>query len=478
MNKFYVTTSIPYVNGAPHLGHALEYVYADVLARYYKKQDDTEVLFATGSDEHGTKIEEKAKEAKLSPLDFTSKNVKLFEELLKLLNISYDRFIRTTDRDHEKRVRAIWKDLDQYIYKSKYIGMYCVGHEEFVTEVFAEENNGICPDHNRPYEKLEEENYFFSLGKLANEIKSAVENDVISILPTTRKNEILMLLSEGCDDLSISRPKEKLSWGIPVPGDTKHVIYVWFEALLNYITVLGYPDGSDFKKFWPADVQIIGKDVLRFHGLIWPGILLALNLELPKILYVHGHVNVDGKKMGKSLGNAIAPSEIVDKYGVDAYRYYFMRHIPSYSDGDFSWKRIEEVYNNELANELGNAVGRVAAMIVRYQEGAVGEIPDSNHDMHQYDLALQSCRFDKALDSVWEQVRGINQYIDTEKPWQLAKDESEKEHLREVLAYAVSCLLEIADLLSPFMPDTSKKIENLFSQKIVVPLDNPLFPKE
>jgi len=478
MNKFYVTTSIPYVNGAPHLGHALEYVYADVLARYYKKQDDTEVLFATGSDEHGTKIEEKAKEAKLSPLDFTSKNVKLFEELLKLLNISYDRFIRTTDRDHEKRVQAIWKDLDQYIYKSKYIGMYCVGHEEFVTEGFAEENNGICPDHNRPYEKLEEENYFFSLGKLANEIKSAVENDVISILPTTRKNEILMLLSEGCDDLSISRPKEKLSWGIPVPGDTKHVIYVWFEALLNYITVLGYPDGSDFKKFWPADVQIIGKDVLRFHGLIWPGILLALNLELPKILYVHGHVNVDGKKMGKSLGNAIAPSEIVDKYGVDAYRYYFMRHIPSYSDGDFSWKRIEEVYNNELANELGNAVGRVAAMIVRYQEGAVGEIPDSNHDMHQYDLALQSCRFDKALDSVWEQVRGINQYIDTEKPWQLAKDESEKEHLREVLAYAVSCLLEIADLLSPFMPDTSKKIENLFSQKIVVPLDNPLFPKE
>ncbi len=478
MSKFYVTTSIPYVNGAPHLGHALEYVYADVLARYYKKQEDTEVLFATGSDEHGTKIEEKAKEAKLSPLDFTTKNVKLFEQLLELLNISYDRFIRTTDKDHEKRVQAIWKDLDQYIYKSKYIGMYCIGHEEFVTEVFAEENNGICPDHNRPYEKLEEENYFFSLGKLANEIKSAVEKDVICILPATRKNEILMLLSEGCEDLSISRPKEKLSWGIPVPGDDKHVIYVWFEALLNYITVLGYPDGADFKKFWPADVQIIGKDVLRFHGLIWPGILLGLKLELPKILYVHGHVNVDGKKMGKSLGNAIAPSEIIDKYGVDAFRYYFMRHIPSYSDGDFSWKRIEEVYNNELANELGNAVGRVAAMIVRYQEGVIGEIPASNHDTHQYDLAIQSCRFDKALDSVWEQVRGVNQYIDTQKPWQLAKEENEKEHLREVLAYAVSCLLEIADLLSPFMPVTSKKMDDLFSQKKVILLDSSLFPKE
>ena len=478
MSKFYVTTSIPYVNGAPHLGHALEYVYADVLARYHKKQPDTDVLFATGSDEHGTKIEEKARESKLEPLAFTTKNVKLFEELLSELNISYDRFIRTTDKEHAKRVQKIWHDLQQYIYKSKYVGMYCVGHEEFVTETFAEENNGICPDHNRPYEKLEEENYFFSLGKFAKKIKTAVESGEINIIPATKRNEILMLLAEGCDDLSISRPKDKLSWGIPVPGDEKHVIYVWFEALLNYITVLGYPNGADFERFWPADVQIIGKDVLRFHGLIWPGILMALGLDLPKILYVHGHVNVDGKKMGKSLGNAIAPKEIISKYGVDAFRYYFMRHIPSYNDGDFNWKRIEEVYNNELANELGNAVGRVAAMIVKYQDGEIGVIPGPSHDMHQYDSAIQSCKFDRALDIVWEQVRGVNQYIDTQKPWEIAKDEDANEHLREVLAYGVSCLLEIADLLSPFMPETSSKINSIFADQVVTLPGSSLFPKE
>jgi methionyl-tRNA synthetase len=284
-------------------------------------------------------------------------------------------------------------------------------------------------------------------------------------------------LKTGLEDISISRPKEKVDWGVTVPNDPNHVMYVWFEALLNYITVLGYPEHQDFKDYWPAQTQVIGKDILRFHAAIWPGILLALGIELPKQLFVHGFINVDGKKMSKSLGNSVLPQQIIDSLGSDAFRYYFLRHIPSYEDGDFSWEKITEAYNNELANELGNAVQRTAAMIIKYQKGMVGNTPEAGHDIAQYTAAIESFRFDKALDEVWEQVRGLNQYIDEQKPWEMAK-ENDFGHLQEVLAYMVACLIEIADLLEPFLPTTTANIRHIVGKGVIQPMETTMFPKK
>jgi methionyl-tRNA synthetase len=391
--------------------------------------------------------------------------------------MSNDRFIRTTDAGHEQRAGLIWKALAADIYKSKYTGWYCTGCEAFVPDAIAKENNGTCPIHQKPYEKIEEENYFFKLSKYTEEITTKISSDSFRIVPATRKNEILHILKEGLEDISISRPKDKISWGVPVPGDKSQVMYVWFEALMNYITVLGYPEHEDFQNFWPANVQVIGKDITRFHAAIWPGMLLGLGIALPKMLYIHGFINAEGGvKMSKSLNNVVHPSEVVEKYGVDALRYYVLRYTPSYDDGEFSWTRFEAAYNNELANELGNAVSRTAAMITKYQSGIIGDMPGSEHDIAQYSKAIEDCRLDRALDEVWEQVRGLNQYIDEEKPWVLAKD-NDMDHLREVLAYMASDLLEIADLLEPFMPETSGKIRHVFSTGVVQAIDGTLFPK-
>lgn len=473
--NYFVSTSIPYVNGEPHLGHAMEFVMADVLARAARAADKP-VIFSIGTDEHGGKIAEKAEELKLKPQEFADKMSKKYRDLAEHLNISADRFIRTTDDAHEKRAQLIWKALKDDIYKNKYVGWYCTGDEEFFTETVVKENKGVCPDHNRPYEKIEEENYFFRLSKYTEEIKKAIDNGAFQIIPKTRRNEILSVINEGLEDISISRPKDKISWGIPVPGDHTQVMYVWFEALLNYITVLGYPEHEDFKKFWPANVQVIGKGILRFHAAIWPGILLALGIPLPKSLYVHGYVTVDDQKMSKSLGNSVSPDEIIKKYGADAFRYYFLRHIPSYDDGDFSWDKLEAAYNNELANELGNAVQRTAAMIQKYQDGVIGDVPAPEHDTAAYRMALEHCQFDRALDEVWAQIRGLNQYIEVEKPWMIAK-EGDIEHLREVLAYQAGDLLQIAELLEPFMPHTALRIRKVFQEGVVRPIEGTLFPK-
>lgn len=474
MNNF-ITTSIPYVNGPPHIGHALEFIMADVLARAARKHGDT-VMFSTGSDEHGGKIAEKAAEAGLTSKEFADKMSATFSDLAARLNISNDKFIRTTDAGHEQRAQLIWKALEKDIYKSTYTGWYCVGDEAFYSQTEVDANKGVCPNHNRPYDKIEEENYFFKLSSYTKPVLEAIESGAFTIIPETKRNEILSLLRDGLDDISVSRPKEKIEWGIAVPGDDNQVMYVWFEALMNYITVLGYPEYVDFANFWPATTQIIGKDIIRFHAAIWPAMLLSLELPLPKTLFVHGFITVEGKKMSKSLNNFISPDEIIAKYGVDAFRYYFMRHIPSYGDGDFSWATFEAAYNNELANELGNAVSRTVAMITKYQSGIIGNIPPAEHDIAQYLVALKECRFDRALDEVWEQVRGLNQYIDQEKPWEIAKQD-DADHLREVLAYLSSNILEIADLLEPFMPETAAKIQAVFDEGIVRPLDGTLFPK-
>ena len=389
-------------------------------------------------------------------------------ELGELLNISNNRFIRTTDSGHEQRAQVIWKSLKKDIYKDHYVGWYCTGDEAFFTETEVKANNGVCPNHNRPYEKLEEENYFFRLSKYSADINKAIATGALNIVPETRRNEILGVLKGGLQDISISRPKEKIEWGVPVPDDDNQVMYVWFEALMNYITVLGYPEHKDFKTYWPAQTQIIGKDILRFHAGMWPAMLMSLGLELPKQLYVHGFITVEGQKMSKSLGNVIHPADITQKYGVDAFRYYFLKHIPSYEDGNFSWERFDQAYNSELADELGNALQRTVAMLLRYQDGKIGEMPSAGHD---------SAPYHGALDEVWKHVRGLNQYIDQAKPWEVAK-KGEPEHLREILAYQVASLLNIAELLTPFLPTTAQKIQAAFADGQVRQTEGTLFPKQ
>lgn len=472
--NYYVTTSIPYVNGEPHIGFGMELLMADVLARQARKQGKS-VIFSTGADEHGSKIAEKAASLGVPAQQFVDQMTDRFRQLGHDLHISNDRFIRTTDKPHEQRAQLIWKALEHDIYKSSYSGWYDVKEEEFVPEAKADPAR-MQPDHPQAYRKLEEENYFFKLSSYTDQIKSAIETGAFKIVPESRKNEILSVLNDGLEDISISRPVDKLEWGVPVPGDPTQVMYVWFEALMNYLTVLGYPEHKDFSQYWPASTQVIGKDILRFHAAIWPGMLLSLNLPLPKMLYVHGFINVDGQKMSKSLGNGVAPHEIIGKYGADAFRYYFLRHIPSYNDGDFTWETFDAAYNNELANELGNAVQRTAAMIMKYQNGIIGDIPVASHDSTPILRALENCRFDRALDQIWDQVRGLNQYIDETKPWVIAKGDDEA-HLREVLAYQAGCLLEIADLLSPLLPETAEKIKAVFAEGVVRPIEGTLFPK-
>ncbi len=473
--SYYVTTSIPYANADPHIGFALELIQTDVLARYARQQGEN-VLFSTGTDEHGTKIYEKAKEKGVEPRKLTDEMSENFRTLGSVVNSSHDRFIRTTDEDHEKRAKEIWKALKADIYKDSYKGLYCVGCEAYVTEAAAKENNGKCPDHQKKYQVLEEENYFFKLSKYSDEIQQAIESDRLLILPVSRKSEILNVVKDGLEDISISRPVEKLPWGVPVPGDKTQVMYVWFEALMNYITVLGYPEKEDFKEFWPADVQVIGKDILRFHAAIWPGILLGLDIALPKKLYVHGFININSKKISKSIGNVVHPKEVVDTYGTDALRYYLLRHIPSSGDGDFTWEKFHAAYTSELGNELGNAVQRTIAMIVKYRHGQLHDISAATHDEARYHEAMELCQFDRALESVWHMVRGLNQYIDEEKPWVIAK-EGDTARLDSVLTYQAGSLLQIAALLQPFLPETAAAIESSLQASPIVLPDQTLFPR-
>ncbi len=480
--KLYITTAIPYVNGTPHIGNALDYLLADIWARY-QKQQGREVRFQVGTDEHGNKIAAKAAEMGLSPQEYTDKSYGNFELLMKKVGAQYTDFIRTTEPHHEGAVQYIWQKLQPYIYKSTYDGWYCMGHEAFFTEKEVAETNGVCPDHQKPYERVSEENYYLKTSAFTDKIREAIETGRMEIVPETRKNEFLELIKDGLQDVSISRPRKSLSWGVPVPGDHDQVMYVWLDALANYITVLGYPDKEGWQEYWPADIQVIGKDILRFHAGIWPAMLLGLDLPLPKKLLVHGHVNVGGAKMSKTVGNVVDPMEVIDGYGVDAFRYFFTRHIPTQDDGDFTWEKFENAYNNELGNDLGNLVSRVASMISRYQAGVVGDIAIGQHDKEPFRDAMNELRFDRAVEEAWIMVRALNQYLESVKPWEIAKkrqDDTEAEqHLTEVLGHAVNTLLEIAELLEPVIPTTSQAIRTIFASGVIVPLEKEggLFPK-
>jgi len=464
MRKFYITTSIAYTNAPPHIGFALELIQADVLARYHRILGE-DVFFLTGTDEHGAKIAKVAQEAGQEPQDFVDKVSKKFRELREFLNLSNDDFIRTSDQKrHYPAVKKLWLKLEENgdIYKKKYKGFYCSGCEMFITE--KDLVNGKCPNHQIQPEFIEEENYFFKLSKYLKEIEERIEKDELKIIPETRKNEVLGYIKTGFGDVSFSRAKEKY-WGFPIPGDKSQIIYVWGDALPNYISAIGYTENSKkFQKYWPADVHCIGKDILKFHALIWPGMLLSLGLSLPKTIFVHGFITSGGQKMSKSLGNVIDPFELVKKYGIDAVRYYLLREIPATEDGDFTYEKFEQRYNSDLAAGVGNLVSRVITMAAKSNSK---QIPNPKFQTkieetkNKYKKALEDFKFSEALKAIWDLISFCDKYIEEKKPW-----ENKNPGVINDLLFALD---NIADLLSPFLPETAEKIKKR--------KDKHLFPK-
>jgi len=478
--KFYVTTSIAYVNAKPHIGFAMEVIQADVLARYHRLKG-YETFYLTGTDEHGMKLVQTAAELNMTPQALVDKNAAYFKALKDKLNLSNDWFVRTTDESHMKGAQKIWKKLVEKgdIYKDSYEGLYCVGCEAFVLE--KDLVDGKCPNHNKVPEKLREENYFFRLSRYTDQIKKAIETDVLKILPESRKHEILFVLNDGLKDVSFSRPKKVLQWGIEVPDDPEHVMYVWCDALSNYITAINYEEeNAQFKKFWPADAHLIGKDILRFHAAIWIGMLLSAGLPLPKAIYVHGYITSEGKKMSKSLNNVVDPVEYVEKYGCDALRYYLLKEIPTTDDGDFSRERFKIVYESELANNIGNLVSRALAMAIKYFDGKVPFCDGSEQSFKieaekvwkQYDLAIANFDLKKALEVIVGFAGFANKFVEETKPWVLAKGDRRK--LASVIYVLLEMIRQIALMLLPFTPGTSEKILGYLGiavESVVLPSD-------
>ncbi len=486
--KFYVTTSIPYVNAPPHIGHALEFIEADVLARYHR-QAGNGVLFLTGTDEHGLKVVKSAEAAHKTPKEWADKISLKFKELTAALNISNDDFIRTTDeKRHWLGAQKLWRGLEKAgdIYKKNYRGLYCVGHEAFITE--KDLKGGLCVIHKTKPEIFEEKNYFFRLSKYSRKIKSLIKNNKFIILPVSRRNEILSLLKEGLDDVSFSRPRKDLNWGIPVPNDPDHTMYVWCDALSNYITALGYGQkntkyqiqNTKFKNYWPANVHVIGKDILRFHAAIWPAMLLSAGLPLPKTIFVHGFITVGGEKMSKTIGNVIDPFKVVKKYGVDALRYYLLREIPSSGDGDFTYEKFEERYNADLAKGLGNLVARVLALAVKSEVKLLPKKFESAAEEAEKNIekAISEFKFNNALAEIWQLIALGDKYVDDKKPWTLTPNSKEFKEIIGSLLYLIS---EISRLLTPFLPETSEKIAKLVNPSTMLRARNKksgiLFPR-
>ncbi|GAM08202.1 methionine--tRNA ligase [Geobacter sp. OR-1] len=463
---YYVSTPIYYVNDVPHIGHAYTTLAADVISRY-KKLKGFDVFFLTGSDEHGQKVEKAATSSGETPLELADRVVKRFQALWDKLGIEYSDFIRTTQERHKHGVSQIFSKIMAQgdIYLSEYEDWYCTPCETFWTETQLIDSN--CPDCNRPVEKLKEESYFFRMSKYQEQLLAHIEANPDFIQPRSKRNEIISFVKEGLRDLSVSRTS--FSWGIPVPGNERHVIYVWFDALTNYITALGYPDESgNFGKYWPIDVHLIGKDILRFHAVYWPTFLMAAGLPLPKKVFAHGWWTVEGQKMSKSLQNVVEPNLLVDRYGVDAIRYFLLREVPFGLDGDFSHSALVLRINSDLANDLGNLLNRTTAMIVKYFDGtlpASGEYLEidatfrnrAESAIRQVDDHLEELAFSKALVTIWEVISAGNKYIDETAPWALAKDPATGDRLATVMYNLAEAQRIVHFLLSPFMPASSAK---------------------
>lgn len=465
---YYVTTAIDYINAAPHLGHAYEKIAADAMARYWRLRLGPEnVFFLTGTDEHGAKIEKVARDAGKTPREWADRTVEAFKDAWQALGVTYNRFIRTTDPDHEAAVSRIFKRLlDQGdIKKASYEGWYCPGCEEFKLERDLAEDRS-CPTHNRPTEWTSEENYVFLISKYRDRLRDLLENNPRFLQPESRRREILNLL-ETFPDVSVSR--QAVKWGIPVPGDPEHVIYVWVDALSNYITGVGYDrDPETFKKWWPADVHLIGKDITKFHAIIWPALLMALDVELPGQVYGHGWVLFDSAKMSKSTGNVVDPRGLAEKYGADAIRYYLLRDVVFGKDGDFTYEAFEKRVNADLANNMGNALNRTLTFAERHFDNVVSLPADTDEDLEALgrtaneirgrveeamtDLALQD-----ALAAIWELFDQVNLYIDRQAPWSLAKLDDKAPLARVV--WGVMESLRVAAIMASFaVPELSQKM--------------------
>ena len=468
--KFYITTPIYYPSADFHIGHCYTTIVADAIARY-KRLKGFDVFFQTGTDEHGQKIEKKAETAGVTPIEYVNPIVENAKDLWNKLGISYDHFIRTTDESHVKAVQAIFKEMYDKgdIYKGEYKGLYCTPCESFWTESQLDED-GMCPDCHREVHEVSEEAYFFKLSKYQKDLEKFYEDNPNFIQPLTRKNEMLNnFIKPGLADLCVSRTS--FTWGIPVNFDDKHVVYVWVDALSNYITSLGYPDRKNemFKKYWPADLHIVGKEIVRFHTIIWPIMLMALDLPLPKQVFGHGWLIINGGKISKSLGNYKDPREYISLYGVDAVRYFVLREVPFGNDGNFSEEALINRTNADLANVLGNLVNRTIGMINKYFDGIVIDKKineDIDTELINFVLSLKdkiednmnNLEISVALDSIFEVYRRCNKYIDETMPWILAKDESKKDRLATVLYNLIESIRIATVYLQAFLPNTAKKI--------------------
>lgn len=468
--KFYITAAIPYVNGRPHLGHALEFLQCDTLARF-KKQSGYETLFISGSDENGLKIVQAAEKQNITPQELADRNTQVFLELVKLLNADIGVWRRGSDKDlHWPGTIKLWQLCEKNgdIYKKMYGGYYCVGCEDFYTK--KDLIDGKCPEHLTKPEWVEEENYFFKLSRYQDQIASLIESNELLIYPQSRKNEVLSFILSGLEDFSVSRSRKRAkNWGIPVPNDDNQVIYTWYDGLNVYQTAVGFGyDEELWSKWWPANVHVIGKGILRFHAVYWIGMLLSAQLPMPKSIFAHGYITSGGQKMSKTLGNVIDPFDVIEKYGTDAVRYYLLREIPAYGDGDFTSKRFEQIYHADLANGLGNLVSRVAKLCEGLSFNEYKQIQLNE----EYKKDIEQFKFNEILTVLWDLIRLTDKYINDKKPWTLKN----KMELTKVLKYPVYKLREIAFHLQPFLPDTAQKILKQFAGPNII-AGSPLFPR-